>query len=37
VALVFRSTIFDDIPFAAFLGPPLTTLSVPEEELGRQA
>ncbi len=25
------------IPFAAFLGPPLTTVSVPEEELGRQA
>ncbi len=28
---------FDDIPFAAFLGPPLTTVSVPKEELGRQA
>jgi len=28
---------FDDIPVAAFLGPPLTTVSVPKEELGRQA
>jgi len=28
---------FDDIPVAAFLGPPLTTVNVPKEELGRQA
>jgi len=28
---------FDDIPVAAFLGPPLTTVSVPKEELGRRA
>ena len=28
---------FDDIPVAAFLGPPLTTVSVPKEELGHQA
>ncbi len=28
---------FDDIPVAAFLGPPLTTVSVPKEDLGRAA
>lgn len=28
---------FDDIPPAAFLGPPLTTVSVPMSELGRRA
>lgn len=28
---------FDDIPVAAFLGPPLTTVSVPKDELGRKA
>jgi LacI family transcriptional regulator len=28
---------FDDIPVAAFLGPPLTTVSVPKQELGRRA
>lgn len=28
---------FDDIPVAAFLGPPLTTVSLPKEELGRRA
>lgn len=28
---------FDDIPVAAFLGPPLTTVSVPKDELGRRA
>jgi LacI family transcriptional regulator len=28
---------FDDIPFAAFSAPALTTVSVPNEELGRQA
>jgi LacI family transcriptional regulator len=28
---------FDDIPVAAFLGPPLTTVTVPKHELGRQA
>ncbi len=28
---------FDDIPFAAYTSPPLTTVSVPAEELGEQA
>jgi LacI family transcriptional regulator len=28
---------FDDIPVAAFLGPPLTTVSIPKDELGRRA
>jgi DNA-binding LacI/PurR family transcriptional regulator len=28
---------FDDIPVAAFLGPPLTTVTLPKEELGRRA
>jgi LacI family transcriptional regulator len=28
---------FDDIPFARYSAPPLTTLSVPHEELGTQA
>ncbi len=28
---------FDDIPFARYSAPPLTTLSVPHEELGAQA
>jgi LacI family transcriptional regulator len=28
---------FDDIPVAAFLGPALTTVSVPKDELGRRA
>jgi LacI family transcriptional regulator len=28
---------FDDIPVAAFLGPPLTTVNLPKEELGRRA
>ncbi len=28
---------FDDIPVAAFLGPPLTTVSLPKVELGRRA
>lgn len=27
---------FDDIPVAAFLGPPLTTVAVPKEALGRR-
>lgn len=27
---------FDDIPVAAFLGPPLTTVTVPKHELGRR-
>lgn len=27
---------FDDIPVAAFLGPPLTTVIVPKQELGRR-
>ncbi|PZS19560.1 MAG: LacI family transcriptional regulator [Pseudonocardiales bacterium] len=28
---------FDDLPVAAFLGPPLTTVIVPKHELGRRA
>lgn len=28
---------FDDLPVSAFLGPPLTTVNVPKEELGRRA
>lgn len=28
---------FDDIPFAAFTSPPLTTASVPQEQMGRLA
>ncbi len=28
---------FDDIPFARFTNPPLTTASIPKNELGRQA
>jgi LacI family transcriptional regulator len=28
---------FDDIPVAAFLAPPLTTVNLPKEELGRRA
>ncbi len=27
----------DDVPIAAFLGPPLTTVSLPKEELGQRA
>ena len=28
---------FDDIPYARFTAPPLTTASVPQEEMGRLA